>query len=95
MKRVIRSVERFEGQPALKSGKRTAPPSASVRPKRGRPPRPSEDPEKDYRLFKDWKAAKATGIRSIEEFAKRRGEDSYDVRAALDRHRKRRRNGKK
>jgi hypothetical protein len=48
------------------------------------------DPKDDERLHNDWKAAKREGMRIIAEFARARGLDEDDVRAALERHRKRR-----
>ncbi len=69
--------------------------STGIRRKKGRPPKPSEDPRKDSKLFGDWKGAKASGTRTIDEFAQARRLEARDVRSALDRHRKRGRSGKK
>ena len=56
--------------------------------KRG-PYQTAYDPEADAKPARDWKAAKHNGTRFIEEFAKDRGLDEDDVRAAIERHRKR------
>jgi len=47
-----------------------------------------EDRARDLALLRDWRAARAAGVRTIAEFARARGLELDDVRSALDRARK-------
>jgi hypothetical protein len=47
------------------------------------------DPEADAKAARDWLAAKRSGTKTIADFCRSRGKDEGELRAAIERHRKR------
>ena len=64
---------------------------ATGKPRKGKrgPYKTDYDGEADRKLAEDWQAAKRSGLRTIAEFCKKRGLNAADVRAAIERDRKR------
>jgi hypothetical protein len=83
-------MERTTGSKAPdQPGSKAAVPASTKR--LGRPPDPDYNPEEDQRIFEGWQTAKAEGCRSYADYkeAARLVLEPDEIKAAIDRHRKR------